>query len=75
MKTLLEPVSTAGLEDQHSSKAPLLDYIYRVLHCCVYGSSTYTQQSQYILSLADLSSNDYDPFLPLGNVKNFEPIQ
>ncbi|XP_043400065.1 ral GTPase-activating protein subunit alpha-2 isoform X3 [Chelonia mydas] len=72
MKTLLEPVSTV-LEDQHSSKAPLLDYVYRVLHCCVYGSSTYTQQSHYILSLADLSSNDYDPFLPLGNVKNSEP--
>ncbi|EMP32649.1 Ral GTPase-activating protein subunit alpha-2 [Chelonia mydas] len=45
----------------------------KVLHCCVYGSSTYTQQSHYILSLADLSSNDYDPFLPLGNVKNSEP--
>uniref|UniRef100_A0A8C8RVU2 Ral GTPase activating protein catalytic subunit alpha 2 n=1 Tax=Pelusios castaneus TaxID=367368 RepID=A0A8C8RVU2_9SAUR len=73
MKTLLEPVSTV-LEDQHSSKAPLLDYIYRVLHCCVYGSSTYTQQSHYTLSLADLSSNDYDPFLPLGNVKNSEPV-
>ncbi|XP_074920611.1 ral GTPase-activating protein subunit alpha-2 isoform X5 [Chelonoidis abingdonii] len=73
MKTLLEPVSTV-LEDQHSSEAPLLDYIYRVLHCCVYGSSTYTQQSHYILSLADLSSNDYDPFLPLGNVKNSEPV-
>ncbi|XP_075781907.1 ral GTPase-activating protein subunit alpha-2 isoform X4 [Pelodiscus sinensis] len=72
MKTLLEPVSTV-LEDQHSSKAPLLDYIYRVLHCCVYGSSTYTQQSHYTLSLADLSCNDYDPFLPLGNVKNSEP--
>uniref|UniRef100_A0A8C8S1R8 Ral GTPase activating protein catalytic subunit alpha 2 n=1 Tax=Pelusios castaneus TaxID=367368 RepID=A0A8C8S1R8_9SAUR len=64
MKTLLEPVSTV-LEDQHSSK---------VLHCCVYGSSTYTQQSHYTLSLADLSSNDYDPFLPLGNVKNSEPV-
>ncbi|XP_074845399.1 ral GTPase-activating protein subunit alpha-2 isoform X2 [Carettochelys insculpta] len=72
MKTLLAPVSTV-MEDQHSSKAPLLDYIYRVLHCCVYGSSTYTQQSHYTLSLADLSSNDYDPFLPLGNVKNPEP--
>ncbi|XP_025057749.1 ral GTPase-activating protein subunit alpha-2 isoform X1 [Alligator sinensis] len=72
LKTLLEPASVGVLEDQHSSKAPLLDYIYRVLHCCVYGSSTYTQQSHYILSLADLLSNDYDPFLPLGNVKTSE---
>ncbi|KFW88554.1 Ral GTPase-activating protein subunit alpha-2, partial [Phalacrocorax carbo] len=75
MKMLLEPVSAGVLEDQHASKAPLLDYIYRVLHCCVNGSSTYTQQSHYVLSLADLSSSDYDPFLPLGNVRSSEPAQ
>ncbi|XP_061845394.1 ral GTPase-activating protein subunit alpha-2 isoform X4 [Colius striatus] len=75
MKMLLEPASAGVLEDQHASKAPLLDYIYRVLHCCVNGSSTYTQQSHYVLSLADLSSSDYDPFLPLGNVKSSEPAQ
>ncbi|XP_064428814.1 ral GTPase-activating protein subunit alpha-2 isoform X6 [Mirounga angustirostris] len=46
-----------------------------VLHCCVCGSSTYTQQSHYTLTLADLSSPDYDPFLPLANVKNSEPVQ
>ncbi|KAM9248461.1 ral GTPase-activating protein subunit alpha-2 isoform 2-T2 [Dugong dugon] len=72
---LLHPVSTALLEEQHAARAPLLDYIYRVLHCCVCGSSTYTQQSHYILTLADLSSTDYDPFLPLANVKNSEPVQ
>ncbi|KFO76188.1 Ral GTPase-activating protein subunit alpha-2, partial [Cuculus canorus] len=75
IKMLLEPVSAGVLEDQHASKAPLLDYIYRVLHCCVNGSSTYTQQSHYVLSLADLSSSDYDPFLPLGNVRSSEPSQ
>ncbi|KAM4678752.1 ral GTPase-activating protein subunit alpha-2 isoform 6-T8 [Amazona ochrocephala] len=75
MKMLLEPVSAGALEDQHASKAPLLDCIYRVLHCCVNGSSTYTQQSHYVLSLADLSSSDYDPFLPLGNVRSSEPAQ
>ncbi|NXB76640.1 RGPA2 protein, partial [Donacobius atricapilla] len=76
MKTLLEPVSAGAVEDQHASRAPLLDYIYRVLHCCVNGSSTYTQQSHYVLSLADLSSSDYDPFLPLGNVRgSSEPAQ
>lgn len=46
----------------------------QVLHCCVCGSSTYTQQSHYTLTLADLSSTDYDPFLPLANV-NSEPVQ
>ncbi|NWV56259.1 RGPA2 protein, partial [Daphoenositta chrysoptera] len=75
MKMLLEPVSAGAVEDQHACRAPLLDYIYRVLHCCVNGSSTYTQQSQYVLSLADLSSCDYDPFLPLGNVRSSEPAQ
>uniref|UniRef100_A0A8B9BZZ5 Ral GTPase activating protein catalytic subunit alpha 2 n=1 Tax=Anser brachyrhynchus TaxID=132585 RepID=A0A8B9BZZ5_9AVES len=66
MKMLLEPVSAGVLEDQHASK---------VLHCCVNGSSTYTQQSHYVLSLADLSSSDYDPFLPLGSVTSSEPAQ
>uniref|UniRef100_A0A8C0P584 Ral GTPase activating protein catalytic subunit alpha 2 n=1 Tax=Canis lupus familiaris TaxID=9615 RepID=A0A8C0P584_CANLF len=75
VNTLLHPVSTVALEEQHASRAPLLDYIYRVLHCCVCGSSTYTQQSHYTLTLADLSSPDYDPFLPLANVKNSEPVQ
>uniref|UniRef100_A0A2R9BU00 Ral GTPase activating protein catalytic subunit alpha 2 n=1 Tax=Pan paniscus TaxID=9597 RepID=A0A2R9BU00_PANPA len=75
VSVLLHPVSTAVLEEQHSARAPLLDYIYRVLHCCVCGSSTYTQQSHYILTLADLSSTDYDPFLPLANVKSSEPVQ
>uniref|UniRef100_A0ACB8EBX7 Ral GTPase-activating protein subunit alpha-2 n=1 Tax=Sphaerodactylus townsendi TaxID=933632 RepID=A0ACB8EBX7_9SAUR len=75
LKMLLEPVFTSGLEDPNSSNAPLLDYIYRVLHSCVHGSSTYTQQSHYLLSLADLSSDNYDPFLPLGNVRNSEPMQ
>ncbi|XP_076970851.1 ral GTPase-activating protein subunit alpha-2 isoform X4 [Tamandua tetradactyla] len=75
VKALLHPVSTVVLEEQPASRVPLLDYIYRVLHCCVCGSSTYTQQSHYILTLADLSSSDYDPFLPLANVKNSEPVQ
>uniref|UniRef100_A0A2K6C6B1 Ral GTPase activating protein catalytic subunit alpha 2 n=1 Tax=Macaca nemestrina TaxID=9545 RepID=A0A2K6C6B1_MACNE len=75
VSVLLHPVSTAVLEEQHSARAPLLDYIYRVLHCCVCGSSTYTQQSHYTLTLADLSSTDYDPFLPLANVKSSEPVQ
>ncbi|XP_038599949.1 ral GTPase-activating protein subunit alpha-2 [Tachyglossus aculeatus] len=72
VKTLLHPLSTSVLEDHHSSRAPLLDYIYRVLHCCVCGSKT--QQSHYTLTLADLSASDYDPFLPLANVRNSEPV-
>uniref|UniRef100_A0A0P6J5Y9 Ral GTPase-activating protein subunit alpha-2 n=1 Tax=Heterocephalus glaber TaxID=10181 RepID=A0A0P6J5Y9_HETGA len=75
VSALLHPVSTSVLEEQHLSQAPLLDYIYRVLHCCVCGSSTYTQQSHYTLTLADLSSVDYDPFLPLASVRSSEPVQ
>ncbi|XP_028251013.1 ral GTPase-activating protein subunit alpha-2 isoform X2 [Parambassis ranga] len=70
LSLLLEPISMSSLEDHTSHKAPLLDYIYRVLHCCVSGSNLHTQQSHYLLSLSDLSS-DYD--LMLGQVKSCEP--
>lgn len=30
VNALLHPVSVVALEEQHSSRAPLLDYIYRV---------------------------------------------
>lgn len=42
----------------------------QVLHCCVAGSNLHTQQSHYLLTLSDLSS-DYD--LMLGQVKRCEP--
>ncbi|XP_072437513.1 ral GTPase-activating protein subunit alpha-2 isoform X1 [Chiloscyllium punctatum] len=74
VEALLEPISATLMEDQMARKAPLLDYIYRVLHSCVYGSHLFTQQSQYLLTLADVSSTEYDPFLTLGNVKNSEPV-
>ncbi|KAL7380705.1 hypothetical protein ABVT39_022581 [Epinephelus coioides] len=70
LSLLLEPITMPSLEDRTSHKAPLLDYIYRVLHCCVSGSNLHTQQSHYLLSLSDLST-DYD--LMLGQVKSFEP--
>ncbi|XP_039182084.1 ral GTPase-activating protein subunit alpha-2 isoform X3 [Crotalus tigris] len=73
-KILLEPVFTSSFENHYSSNTPLLNYIYRILNCCVYGSNLYTQQSHYLLSLADLSSEFYDPFMPLGNVRNSEVI-
>ncbi|XP_076604502.1 ral GTPase-activating protein subunit alpha-2 isoform X2 [Chaetodon auriga] len=70
LSLLLEPITMPFVEDRTSHKAPLLDYIYRVLHCCVSGSNLHTQQSHYLLSLSDLST-DYD--LMLGQVKSFEP--
>ncbi|XP_051238274.1 ral GTPase-activating protein subunit alpha-2 isoform X4 [Dicentrarchus labrax] len=70
LSLLLEPITMPLLDDRTSHKAPLLDYIYRVLHCCVSGSNLHTQQSHYLLSLSDLST-DYD--LMLGQVKSFEP--
>lgn len=44
--------------------------VFQVLHCCVSGSNLHTQQSNYLLSLSDLST-DYD--LMLGQVNSFEP--
>uniref|UniRef100_A0A3P8UC87 Ral GTPase activating protein catalytic subunit alpha 2 n=1 Tax=Cynoglossus semilaevis TaxID=244447 RepID=A0A3P8UC87_CYNSE len=70
LSILLEPITMSSVEDRMSHKAPLLDYIYRVLHCCVSGSTLHTQQSHYLLTLSDLSS-DYD--LMLGQVKNCAP--
>ncbi|XP_067336151.1 ral GTPase-activating protein subunit alpha-2 isoform X3 [Channa argus] len=70
LSLLLEPIILPSMEGRASHEAPLLDYIYRVLHCCVSGSNLYTQQSHYLLSLSDLPP-DYD--LMLGQVKNFEP--
>nr|XP_020464210.1 ral GTPase-activating protein subunit alpha-2 isoform X3 [Monopterus albus] len=72
LSLLLEPITMPSMEEYTSHKAPLLGYIYRVLHCCVSGSNLHTQQSHYLLSLSDLST-DYD--LMLGQVKNFEPPQ
>ncbi|XP_046869757.1 ral GTPase-activating protein subunit alpha-2 isoform X1 [Hypomesus transpacificus] len=71
LSLLLEPITMPVLDDPTSNKAPLLDYIYRVLHCCVSGSNLHTQQSHYLLSLSDLST-DYDPFLQLGQVRSSE---
>uniref|UniRef100_A0A3P9LAX5 Ral GTPase activating protein catalytic alpha subunit 2 n=1 Tax=Oryzias latipes TaxID=8090 RepID=A0A3P9LAX5_ORYLA len=70
LSLLLETITIRSVGDHTSQKAPLLDYIYRVLHCCVSGSNLHTQQSHYLLSLSDLSS-DYD--LMLGQVRSFEP--
>lgn len=70
LSLLLEPITMPTLENCVAYKAPLLDYIYRVLHSCVFGSNLHTQQSHYLLSLSDLSS-DYD--LMLGQVKSCEP--
>uniref|UniRef100_A0A665VIB3 Ral GTPase activating protein, alpha subunit 2 (catalytic) n=1 Tax=Echeneis naucrates TaxID=173247 RepID=A0A665VIB3_ECHNA len=70
LSLLLEPITMPLVEDHTYHKAPLLDYVYRVLHCCVSGSTLHTQQSHYLLSLSDLSP-DYD--LMLGQVKSFEP--
>ncbi|XP_061699184.1 ral GTPase-activating protein subunit alpha-2 isoform X3 [Syngnathoides biaculeatus] len=70
LSLLLETITSSLPGDNTSCKAPLLDYIYRVLHSCVSGSNLYTQQSHYLLSLADLPT-DYN--LMLGQVKSFEP--
>lgn len=59
------------VKSSHQSRSQLhLSPAPQVLHCCVSGSTLHTQQSHYLLSLSDLSS-DYD--LMLGQVKSFDP--
>lgn len=54
----------------HTLFITLASSVIQVLHCCVSGSNLHTQQSHYLLSLSDLSS-DYD--LMLGQVKSCDP--
>lgn len=68
---LLEPLLNVPLCSTVTSVS-FFPLFVQVLHCCVSGSNLHTQQSHYLLSLADLST-DYDPFLTLGQVKNSEP--
>ncbi|KAF7656334.1 hypothetical protein LDENG_00042640, partial [Lucifuga dentata] len=70
LSLLLESIILPAVEDPTSHKAPLLDYIYRVLHCCVSGFILHAQQTHYLLTLSDLSA-DYN--LMLGQVKSSEP--
>lgn len=52
----------------------LLKKCVQVLHGCVYGAQSFSNPKYFPLQLSDLLSPDYDPFLPLENLREPEPL-
>ncbi|XP_061551468.1 LOW QUALITY PROTEIN: ral GTPase-activating protein subunit alpha-1 [Phycodurus eques] len=73
-KTLLQPVQTRSPPDKDQLPKTLLSCIYKVLHGCVYGAQSFSSPKYFPLQLSDLSSSDYDPFLPLESLREPEPL-
>ncbi|XP_065727974.1 ral GTPase-activating protein subunit alpha-1 isoform X2 [Phocoena phocoena] len=73
LKTLLLPVHATGAENDKIEKS-VLNCIYKVLHGCVYGSQCFSNPRYFPLSLSDLASVDYDPFMHLESLKEPEPL-
>nr|XP_057946979.1 ral GTPase-activating protein subunit alpha-1 isoform X3 [Doryrhamphus excisus] len=73
-KTLLQPVQTRSPPEKEQPPKTLLSCIYKVLHGCVYGAQSFSSPKYYPLQLSDLSSPDYDPFLPLESLREPEPL-
>ncbi|MEQ2214107.1 hypothetical protein XENOCAPTIV_030737 [Xenoophorus captivus] len=46
----------------------------KILHGCVYGAQSFSSPKYFPLQLSDLSSPDYDPFLPLESLREPEPL-
>ncbi|KAM8783071.1 ral GTPase-activating protein subunit alpha-1 isoform 1-T1 [Rhynchonycteris naso] len=73
LKTLLQPVHAAGTENDKIEKS-VLSCIYKVLHGCVYGAQCFSNPRYFPISLSDLASVDYDPFMHLESLKEPEPL-
>ncbi|XP_057222915.1 ral GTPase-activating protein subunit alpha-1 isoform X7 [Malurus melanocephalus] len=73
LKTLLQPLHTAGGENDKTERS-VLNCIYKVLHGCVYGSQCFSNPKYFPLSLSDLACMDYDPFMHLESLKEPEPL-
>uniref|UniRef100_A0A667ZVM1 Ral GTPase activating protein catalytic subunit alpha 1 n=1 Tax=Myripristis murdjan TaxID=586833 RepID=A0A667ZVM1_9TELE len=73
-KTLLQPVQTRSPPERDQPTKTLLSCIYKVLHGCVYGAQSFSSPKYFPLQLSDLSSPDYDPFLPLESLREPEPL-
>ncbi|KAL0969703.1 hypothetical protein UPYG_G00231130 [Umbra pygmaea] len=72
-KTLLQPVQTLSPDKDNQDKS-VLSCIYKVLHGCVYGAQHFNSPRYFPMNLSDLTSPDYDPFLPLESLKEPEPL-
>ncbi|XP_064368426.1 ral GTPase-activating protein subunit alpha-1 isoform X8 [Dromaius novaehollandiae] len=73
LKTLLQPLHATGAENDKTERS-VLNCIYKVLHGCVYGSQCFSNPRYFPLSLSDLASVDYDPFMHLESLKEPEPL-
>ncbi|XP_012513753.1 PREDICTED: ral GTPase-activating protein subunit alpha-1 isoform X4 [Propithecus coquereli] len=73
LKTLLQPVHATGAENDKTEKS-VLNCIYKVLHGCVYGAQCFSNPRYFPMSLSDLASVDYDPFMHLESLKEPEPL-
>uniref|UniRef100_A0A6I8NEI1 Ral GTPase activating protein catalytic subunit alpha 1 n=1 Tax=Ornithorhynchus anatinus TaxID=9258 RepID=A0A6I8NEI1_ORNAN len=73
LKTLLQPVHMTVVENNKTEKS-VLNCIYKVLHGCVYGAQCFSNPKYFPLSLSDLASGDYDPFMHLESLKEPEPL-
>ncbi|XP_012579940.1 PREDICTED: ral GTPase-activating protein subunit alpha-1 isoform X4 [Condylura cristata] len=73
LKTLLRPVHATGTENDRIEKS-VLNCIYKVLHGCVYGAQCFSNPRYFPISLSDLASVDYDPFMHLESLKEPEPL-
>ncbi|XP_036061849.1 ral GTPase-activating protein subunit alpha-1 isoform X10 [Onychomys torridus] len=73
LKTLLQPVHATGAENDKTEKS-VLNCIYKVLHGCVYGAQCFSNPKYLPISLSDLASVDYDPFMHLESLKEPEPL-
>ncbi|EHB02981.1 GTPase-activating Rap/Ran-GAP domain-like 1 [Heterocephalus glaber] len=73
LKTLLQPVHAAGTENDKTEKS-VLNCIYKVLHGCVYGAQCFSNPRYFPISLSDLASVYYDPFMHLESLKEPEPL-
>ncbi|XP_065449368.1 ral GTPase-activating protein subunit alpha-1 isoform X12 [Chrysemys picta bellii] len=72
LKTLLQPLHTTGAENK--TEQSVLNCVYKVLHGCVYGAQCFSNPNYFPLSLSDLASVDYDPFMHLESLKEPEPL-
>ncbi|XP_044127386.1 ral GTPase-activating protein subunit alpha-1 isoform X2 [Bufo gargarizans] len=73
LAVLLKPVQHSGGGNQGRENS-VLHCAYKVLHDCIYGSQHFSNPRYFPLSLSDLASEDYDPFLQLECLKEPEPL-
>uniref|UniRef100_A0A8C5QVX0 Ral GTPase activating protein catalytic subunit alpha 1 n=1 Tax=Leptobrachium leishanense TaxID=445787 RepID=A0A8C5QVX0_9ANUR len=73
LPVLLKPMRQAS-SDTQSRENSVLNCSYKVLHDCVYGSQHFSNPRYFPMSLSDLASEDYDPFMQLECLKEPEPL-